>query len=369
MWKNRVLINLISALSLLFVSLDVFPALAATAPKDPPVSFRFRTPFVPSLAYAPGFVAQELYWPKLNLDGKTFPGKGSVAAVQTVAAGSEQMGYSAITAIATGIQEGLPIKIIAVVQRRDPSGLVFLKDSGIRELKDIIGKRVGSYPAGHTGPLFRTALRRAGIDERAVQIVNVPPGGDVPLLLEKKIDAVAGFAGAQDVRMGCKGYKADSIPFATFGLDIYGQAVFVNTKWAEQVGDDVVAHALLGFIQGAIVVKSTPDRAIQILNSFFPNTPQDRVAEWALVATRYPTEQSPNIQILQEKGYGWVDEGEMDRTQKVLLDSGLINKAIDLRSYYTNKYLEQPELRRAGADWVRTPWPDLPAEIKKQCGL
>ena len=333
------------------------------------VSFQFRTPFAPSLGYAPAFVAQELYWPKLNLEGKALQGKGSAAAVQTVAAGSEQMGYSAVTSIAAGIQQGLPIKVIAVVQRRDPTALIFLKESGIREIKDVIGKRVGSFPGGATTPLFRAMLRRAGIDEKTVQIVNVPPGGTIPVLLEKRVDAVAEFAGGGDLRMGCMGYKMDNIPSASLGLDIYGQAVFVNTKWAEQVGDNVVARALLGFIRGSMLVKSNPERAIQIINSLFPESPRDRIQEWAKVGIALPAEQSPDSRVLREKGFGWVDEGEMDRTQKVLLDSGLIDKVIDPRSYYTNKYLEQPELRQAAMEWLRTPWSDLPAEIKKQCGL
>ena len=72
-------------------------------------SFRFRTPFVPTLGYAEFYVTQELYWPKLNLDGTVLPGKGSAAAVQTVAAGSEQMGYSAMASVAGGVQQGLPL--------------------------------------------------------------------------------------------------------------------------------------------------------------------------------------------------------------------------------------------------------------------
>jgi len=39
------------------------------------------------------------------------------------------------------------------------------------------------------------------------------------------------------------------------------------------------------------------------------------------------------------------------------------------KSTVSFKYLEQPELHQAAMDWLRTPWTDLPAEIKKQCGL
>ena len=344
-------------------------AVFAASPSAQPTSFIFRTPFAPAMAYGQFYAAQELYWPKLNLDGTALPGKGSAAAVQTVGAGSEQMGYSDTVSLMNGIQQGMPVKILAVIGRRDPTGIVFMKDSGIRDIKDLVGKRVGSYPAGSTGSLFRATLRQNGIDERKVQIVNVPPGGEIPLLLERKIDAVVNFTGAADTRLRCMGHKADSIALAAFGLELYGQAVFVNTKWADQVGDDVVARALLGIIQGSIIVKQDAEQALRILQKLNPEIKLDRFAEWGTQQTFIRWGWHHESPVVNKQGFGWVDEADMVKTQKVLIESGLLQKEIEAGDYYTNKYLKDPRVHQAAMEIARTPWPEAPDDVKKKCGL
>ena len=344
-------------------------AVFAASPSAQPTSFKLRTPFAPAMAYGQFYAAQELYWPKLNLDGTALPGKGSAAAVQTVGAGSEQMGYSSVVPIMEGIQQGMPIKILAVIERRDPTGITFMKDSGIRDIKDLVGKRVGNFPAGSTGPLFRTILRQNGIDERKIQIVNVPPGGHTALLLERKIDAVVEFAGAGDVWMRCDGYDATSLPLSDFGLELYGAGVFVNTKWADQVGDEVVARALLGIIQGSILIKQDTERALGILQKLNPHVQIDRFRGLSSVAAYIRWSWYPESPVLNKQGLGWIDETEMAKTQKVLVESSLLQKEIEVGGYYTNKYLKDPRVNQAAMEMVRTPWPKTPDDVKKKCGL
>ncbi|MDP2727889.1 MAG: ABC transporter substrate-binding protein, partial [Dehalococcoidia bacterium] len=122
--KKAVLFGIISALILFWGTTGGTAAFAAS-PSAQPTSFKFRTPFAPAMAYGQFYAAQALYWPKLNLDGTVLPGKGSAAATQTVGAGSEQMGYSDTVSLMNAIQQGMPIKTIAVIGRRDPTGIVF----------------------------------------------------------------------------------------------------------------------------------------------------------------------------------------------------------------------------------------------------
>src|SRR5437764_11699765 len=131
--------------------LAVSPAAAAQptmAPLAQPVKFKFRTPFAPSSIFAPFYAAQAMYWPPLGLEAEVLPGTGSAAVVKTVGAGTEQMGYSQLSSVVAGIQEGVPVTILAVIQRRDPSGVIYLEKSGVKDWKDLEGKTVGDFPAG-----------------------------------------------------------------------------------------------------------------------------------------------------------------------------------------------------------------------------
>jgi NitT/TauT family transport system substrate-binding protein len=346
---------------------------AAPAAKAPeaPVSFKFRTPFVPALAYASFYVAKELYWPGLNLNVDVLPGTGSSAAVQTVAAGSEQMGYSALSSVLTAISQGAPVTIIGVVQRRDPAGLTFLTETGIRTLKDVEGKIVGDFPGGTAGALVRLALQRAGVDESSIRFVNVNPGGEVTLLMQKQIQAMAGFAGSQDVRISCQGVPAGAIPVSDFGIDIYGQAVIANTNWVREVGDEVVTRSLLGIIQAARVVKAETGRAVDILTKLNPQRPLDRVQELASASNKgfVRLSEDTGSEVLKQHGYGWLDQAEMDRTQDLLLEAGIIQSRTDPARLYTTKYLEDPRVKAAAMSWLGATWQELPADVKQQCGL
>ena len=73
--------------------------------------------------------------------------------------------------------------------------------------------------------------------------------------------------------------------------------------------------------------------------------------------------------VLNKQGFGWVDEAEMAKTQKVLVESGLLQKEIEVGDYYTNKYLKDPRVNQAAMEMVRSPWPEAPDDVKKKCGL
>jgi NitT/TauT family transport system substrate-binding protein len=334
------------------------------------VEFKFRTPFAPTSGYAPFYAAADRFWPDMGLKVQVLPGTGSAAVIQTVGAGSEQMGYAGADSILAGIQQGVPITVVAVMARRDPTGVVYLESSGVKDWKDLEGKTIGNFPFGSTGPLVKAAITLKGVDADKVRFVNVSPGGEMALMSVGQLGLLAGFAGAQDIWLRCAGIPAGHLSTYEAGLELYGQAIIANNDWMRQVGDEVVRRAVLGAIMGATLLKSAPEEALASMMKQQPNTQTDRVQELAgLHPEGYTNWQYGGGPILERNGVGWVDESEMDKTQQGLIKAGLLNAAVDVSKVYTNKYLEDAAVKAAALQWVNTPWAPTPADVKQKCGL
>jgi NitT/TauT family transport system substrate-binding protein len=340
------------------------------APLAQPVEFKFRTPFAPSSIFAPFYTAQALYWPPLGLKGEVLPGTGSAAVVKTVGAGSEQMGYSQLSSVVAGIQEGVPITILAVIQRRDPSGVIYLEKSGVKDWKDLEGKSVGDFPFGTAGPMIKAALKLKGADLDKIRFVTVTPGGEMALLTSGQLELQVGFARAQDLWLGCQGVKAGSLAVWDAGLQVYGQVIIANTEWMKQVGDDAVARALLGVMQGTLLLKTDPPRAMETMTRLQPNAQTDLSQELAsLHPEGYTSWSMEGGDVVQQQGFGWIDRVEMEKSVAGLVQAGLLKETGDVSRYYTTKYLEHPAVRAAALEWSRAPYAPIPADIRQKCGL
>jgi ABC-type nitrate/sulfonate/bicarbonate transport system substrate-binding protein len=343
---------------------------SALPPLAQSVEFKLRTPFPPSGVFAPFYAAQALYWPGLGLKGEVLPGIGSAAVVKSVGAGTEQLGYSQLSSVIAGIQEGVPVTILAVLARRDPSGVISLEKSGVKDWPDLEGQTVGDFPAGVAGPMVKAALRLKGVDPDKVRFVTVTPGGEMALLTSGQLEHQVGFARAQDLWLRCQGVQASSLAVWDAGLQIYGQVIIANTSWIQQVGDEVVTRALLGVVQGATLAKTDPRRALELMAQLQPNAQTDLVQELAsLHVEGYTGWSMEGGDLVKQYGVGWIDRAEMERSVAGLLQAGLLDKPGDVPGYYTTRYLEQPAVRAAALEWARAPHAATPAEIRQRCGL
>jgi NitT/TauT family transport system substrate-binding protein len=347
------------------------PGAAATlAPLAQPVEFKFRTQFIPASSYAPYYAAQTLYWPPLGIRAEVLPGVGAAAAVKSVGAGSEQMGIAHFGSVVAGIQEGIPITILAVIARRDPSGLIYLEKSGVKSWKDVEGKTVGQFAAGITGPMIKAGLKSQGVDPERVTFVTVQPGGEVALMASGQLELMANLAGATDGRLRCRGVPAGSLPVYDIGLQVHGEVIFAHNDWLKSVDDEVVARVLLGAFQGFILHKTEPQKAFAEMARLQPNAQIDQVQElMTLHPTGYVNRMLEGGEVVKQYGLGWIDRAEVEKSLTGLVQAELLGRAGDPSQYYTTKYLEHPAVRSAALEWARLPYAPTPPDVRQQCGL
>ena len=108
--------------------------------------------------------------------------------MKKVAAGASEFGRSAGISDILGRAGGAKIKIVAVPMLTPPFGVVFLKSSGIRNPKDLEGKKLGAPAASSAFRMFPAFAQETGINQSKITVVNMDPAGLVGSLVVKSVD-------------------------------------------------------------------------------------------------------------------------------------------------------------------------------------
>src|SRR5574343_604195 len=125
-----------------------------------------------------------------NLDHKLFAPNDRMTAVQ---AGQLEAGSTSLTALITAARVGLDLKAVASVVETNATdnqgAFVVLKDSGLTDVKQLRGKRIGFYGPNTISEYWvKSALRRAGLKPNDVSYISLPPPAQEQALRNKQID-------------------------------------------------------------------------------------------------------------------------------------------------------------------------------------
>ena len=139
----------------------------------------FALDWVVNGTHAGYFVAQgKGYYGDAGLDVTLSRGFGSGDTVKRVAAGTATFGLADTGAIiAAEANEEVPIRIVAMIYDRASLGVIYLAESGIKNPKDLEGRKIGRSASGASVNMFPGFLKDelvAGDRER-----DVTQGDDV----------------------------------------------------------------------------------------------------------------------------------------------------------------------------------------------
>lgn len=224
-----------------------------------------------AMAQAKGFYADR------DLNVVMNEGRGSAVAAQMVATGQAQIGYADTVATLNVAAQGAPIKIISTIWKSGQFGIQYLESSGIKEPKDLIGKKLAVSPGSAMLPLIPVFMRANGIEEGQVEIVTAATNTFLGLLTSGQVDAVSDTPEKVIVPLKAENVAAGNMYFYNNGVPIASLALIIaEDKLAEN--PDLYRRFVEATAQGWRAAMDDPEAAIDALMEQFPETQHTKEA-------------------------------------------------------------------------------------------
>jgi ABC-type nitrate/sulfonate/bicarbonate transport system substrate-binding protein len=194
------------------------------------------------------------------------------------------------------LESGEPAVAVMTVFQIPPLVMFALTDSGIKEPKDLIGKRVG-IKNNYWRSIAHETLSNAGIDPS--EIIEVQVEADAKYLLyDREVDIWMGYAHDEPIEAQMAGYDITNIYPADYGVGGYEGLLLVNQSTLDQ-RPDIVERFVRASQRGWRYAVENPDEAAEIMTVWQPrdNLEFQKLAVRALI---------PLVDIPQAT-VGWID--------------------------------------------------------------
>jgi len=261
---------------------------------------------------APFFVALDRgHFEEEGLDVTIDSGAGSRESIPRIATGAYQMGFGDLNALVKFLADEPDAAVTAVFMLYDkpPFAIIGRRSQGVSEdPKSLEGKTLGAPPPDAAFAQWPAFIDAAAIDTSGITIESVGFPVREPMLAQGQVDAIFGYSFSSVLNLKAQGVAADDIVpilMAENGLDLYGNAVMVNTDWASE-NPDAVAGFVSALIKGVQDTIADPAEAVKSVVS------RNEIASGDVELERLEMALSDNIvtEAVEVNGLGAVD---MDR--------------------------------------------------------
>jgi NitT/TauT family transport system substrate-binding protein len=285
---------------------------AAPAGAQIPIKFtldwKFEGPAAPfTVALDRGYFKAE------GLDVTIDPSAGALEPLTRVASGAYDMGFGDINALIKyrDANPATPVKAVFMLYNKPAFSIVGRKSRGVVKPKDLEGRKLGAPAADNAAAQWKIFAQTAGIDAAKVIVENVGIPVREPMLAAGQVDAITGFSFSSYINLKDRGVPVDDITvilMADHGVNLYGNVIFVNAKFAAE-NPDAVRKFLIAFVKGLKDTVKNPDPSIASVLK------RNESARKEVELERLKMALKDNILTPEVKanGYGGVDMDRLDR--------------------------------------------------------
>lgn len=311
--------------------LAIGSAAAQTAPKE---KLLVRFTWKLKGEYAPLFVALDKgFYAAEGLDVELAEGSGAQTVLKLVAAGTETVGYGPAVAAAQAVSEGLPVKVVALYQTRAPMGVISFPDVALKTPKDIEGKKLATSVGETFTDMLEPFAKINKVDLTKVDRIQMDNSARSSQFMGRKIDLMSVYLSNElPVLEKRTGVKFNVLKVADFGLNLLGASFFVNNDFAAK-NPETVRKLLRATAKGYAAAQADVPGAAAAMNKYMKVKEDNDI----LLAQVKATVDSTNAPA--GKPIGWQAETDWQANLELLLSTGGIKSAKDLKIYFTNDYL------------------------------
>jgi NitT/TauT family transport system substrate-binding protein len=295
---------------------------------------------------------EEGYYKDEGLDVELKPGGPDITPEQVVASGQAEFGIDWLPALLAARDQGGDLVNIAQVFARSGMTELTWKDSGITNVAEMKGKKVGVWCCGNENELY-AALNKNGMNPKTdVTIVNQP--FDMNLFLNNQVDAAAAMTYNElaqvlettNPKTGKLYTPSDLnvIKMDDVGTGMLEDGVFVRGDWIkDKKNQETAKRFLAASFRGWIYCREHVSECTQIVLNNGPTLGKGHQT-WMMNEINALVWPAPD-------GIGVMDKAAYDRTAKIAQQFGVIKKAPSADAY-TTAYAQDAvdEISAAGTD-------------------
>lgn len=205
-----------------------------------------------------GFCAEE------GIEATIAGGRGSSEAVTKLATGLSDIGLAGISAVMAAKAKGdVPVTAVMSKFNKGPHAFYTLEGNGIKEIKDVKGKKIATSPFTASNVFLPLVLADAGLTEADIELTKADPGSLGPLLMTGQVDAIIAWVTDVSRYQGqgeTAGKKVTYLPWSAAGLDLYSASIVAADKFLTE-RPEVAKRFLKAYIKSVEYAKKNPAEA------------------------------------------------------------------------------------------------------------
>ena len=272
-----------------------------------------------------------------GLDVTIRPGGPDIVPEQVVLGGQAEFGINWLDSLLATRDKGQDIVNIAQVFTRSGMTEVTWKDSGLDQITELRGKKVGVWLGGNEHKLF-AALNKNGLDPQSdVEIVKQP--FDMNLFLNREIDAAAAMTYNElaqvletknpDTGQLYQESDLNIMKMSDLGTGALEDGVFVRGDWIQnEDNQDIAKRFLKASFRGWIFCRDNPEDCLRIVLDNGPTLGESH-QRWMLNEVNALIWPAP-------EGIGIMEPESWEITKQIALDGKVITKPASDDSYRTD---------------------------------
>ncbi len=322
-----------------FLTAGVLSA-AFAAPALGETSMRFALDWRFEGPSAPYFMAIDRgYFEDEGLRVEVSPGQGSLDAIPKVATGAYPIGFADMASLIKFIDQNpdAPVTAVMILYDKPAFAIVGRRSQGVEEPADLEGRTLGAPPPDGAWAQFPIFAAEQGLDVDAITIEPVGFPTREPMLAAGEVDAVTGFSFTSylnTVRLGIDPDDISVMLMADYGLALYGNAIIVNTDFAEENAESVTGF-LRAVAKGLRATVDDPEAGIAAIAERNPALDSELELERLEIALR------DNIMTdwVRENGLGNIDSERFALSLEQIAMTYEFQQEHDAERYFTDTYL------------------------------
>ena len=287
--------------------------------------------------FTPFVVAREKgFYRDAGIDVQLNPGTSGTVAVQSVAGAHDHFGYLPSVQLIEAIsKQQMPVKAVAECGIYTGMCWASRPDVPLAGPKSLEGRRVSISPASTFFQVWPSFAKEFGIDVSKVQVIGADPSARVGLFLDGRLDVMADIFYANDyvilqAKMPQHKLNIFRLSDAKTQFDPLGYLLVTRDELIQK--EPAMVKAFTGAtLRGLAYTSEHSDEAAELMikapeNQLAPDVVRGQVRNLLTLMNAKPVP-------------GKNQAADWARSLKILQGAGVIEKALDHSSYYTNAFV------------------------------